>query len=310
MSRDWESTFSSWTSRASDSEEARYERTRKRIDEVLRADARLAEHDFRVYPKGSYPNFTNVVADSDVDIAVELRDMFGCAFVGAAEEANLKLEDVGEVPYLGNYSLGEFKNDVEGAMRREFGPSVDRGDKAIHITATETRLAADVVPCRWHRTWNRAPLLGLRVPSIDGIELLSDRAPHIDLVNYPEQHKTEGIAKNDRTGRRFKRTVRILKRLENEMVAREVIDEVPSFLIESAVSCVPNDRFVLTSNWASRVREVLVYIWNGTGDSRCIEDEDWTEVNRMKFLFHDEQPWSHEDINRFVWEAYQYIGYE
>ncbi|HEY2715454.1 MAG TPA: hypothetical protein VGI73_04460 [Solirubrobacterales bacterium] len=26
-----------------------------------------------MYPKGSYPNFTNVVRDSDVDIAVELQ---------------------------------------------------------------------------------------------------------------------------------------------------------------------------------------------------------------------------------------------
>lgn len=72
LARNWETAFGGWIGKASDSEQERYERTCRAIGDALRADERLGQYDFSVYPKGSYPNFTNVVRDSDVDIAVEL----------------------------------------------------------------------------------------------------------------------------------------------------------------------------------------------------------------------------------------------
>src|SRR5215212_7620193 len=65
--QDWEATFARWYRRASDAEQTRYENTCKAINAALRGDARLAGYTFDVYPKGSYPAFTNVVRDSDVD---------------------------------------------------------------------------------------------------------------------------------------------------------------------------------------------------------------------------------------------------
>jgi hypothetical protein len=63
MARDWESTFSDWTGRASDAEQSRYEWTRGQIEDALRGNPRLSAYSFEVYVKGSYPNFTNVVRD-------------------------------------------------------------------------------------------------------------------------------------------------------------------------------------------------------------------------------------------------------
>jgi hypothetical protein len=55
------------------------------------------------------------------------------------------------------------------------------------------------------------------------------------LANYPQQHLDQGVDKNDRCSRRYKRVVRIVKRLENEMVEHSVIGIVPSFFMESLV---------------------------------------------------------------------------
>jgi hypothetical protein len=76
MARDWEATFSSWTERASNAEQARYDNTRNATNDALRGSSRLSGYSFDVYAKGSYPAFTNVVRDSDVDVATELTSFY------------------------------------------------------------------------------------------------------------------------------------------------------------------------------------------------------------------------------------------
>jgi len=215
--RDWESTFSDWTGRASDAEQDRYEWTRDAINDALRDYPTLAKYSFEVYPKGSYPDFTNVVRDSDVDVAAELTELYRNEYVGAAE--GLDLQAVGGTPYTGGYELPAFKDDVERALIQKFGDAaVDSGKKAIHIRESKQGLAADVVPCVTHRTWTS------RTTYHQGIALLNDAVPRQEIINYPKQHLKRSAEKNDRTHRRYKRVVRILKRLENEMVKRGVID--------------------------------------------------------------------------------------
>jgi hypothetical protein len=298
----WESTFSDWTGRASDTEQRRYERTRDDIKAALRAYPALSNYHFEVYAKGSYPNFTNVVRDSDVDIAVELTDFYATDWIGNA--SGLGLSDVGGTPYTGSSTLKGFKDDVERAMVSYFGPSaVERGDKAIHIRESSRKLAADVVPCVTHKTYHS------RISSNTGIKLRSDKAPHKDIVNYPKQHLERGTRKNDRTNRRYKRVVRILKRLENEMVDKGLIEPVPSFLIESAVWNVGDDAFN-GYDWTSRVRRVLAHIFNNTRSPDCVQSENWLEANGIKYLFHADQGWTWQQLHAFADAAWDYIGFE
>jgi hypothetical protein len=302
MTRDWESTFSGWTGRASDAEQSRYEWTRNQIDEALRGNARLATYSFNVYAKGSYPNFTNVVRDSDVDVAAELTTLFQNDFIG--EATGLDLADVGITPYTGDASLAGFKDDVHLALVDHFGSGpVDRGKKAIHIRESSRGLAADVVPCVTHRTYFS------RTYHEEGIRLRNDARPSELIENYPKRHLERGTAKNDATSRRYKRVVRILKRLENEMVDRGAIGEVPSFLIESAVFNVPNDHFDY-STWTARVRAALAHIFNGTMNDDCVRSSDWMEVNRIKYLFHSSQNWTHEQAHEFASKAWDYVGFD
>lgn len=299
----WERTFADWTGRASDSEQSRYERTRDDIKAALSAHPTLKKYSFVVYAKGSYPNFTNVVRDSDVDIAVELTDYYATEWLGDAK--GLTHADVGATAYTGSSTLREFKDDVERALVSYFGSAaVDRGDKAIHIRESSRNLAADVVPCVTHKTyWGRT-----KTPQT-GSKLRSDKNPGKDIVNYPKQHFDRGTAKNNRTSKRYKRVVRILKRLENEMVEKGLIGPVPSFLIESAVYSVPDSAFNNGYDWTARVREVIRVIFNATLNSGCVGSSDWMEVNDIKYLFHDTQPWTHQQAHAFADAAWDYLGF-
>lgn len=240
-----ESTLSKWTGRASDTEQDRYNRTKDRINKAIEAYEPLSKWDFKVYPKGSYPNFTNVVRDSDVDIAVELTGLVNYSFDHGAK--GLTMADIGRSSYQGDYGLAAFKDDVEQAMRQYFSSdAVRRGNKAIEIAPGPSGLPADVVPCQSHRQVIK-PDGTFR----QGIRLRDDSNPLKKLINYPVQHLQRGIEKNDRTQRRYKRVVRILKRLENQMVDEGLITPVASFMIESAVWSVTDAAFNDYSTWKS-----------------------------------------------------------
>jgi hypothetical protein len=299
---DWENRFSGWTGKASDSEQDRYERTCKAIGDALRASSRLDGYDYTVYAKGSYPNFTNVVADSDVDIAVELMTFFENRFVQQAK--GLTLSDVGLSPYQGDATLASFKDDVEYALITHFGDAaVERGSKAIRIAENSGRLPADVVPCVTERAWT--DMGNYR----QGIRLHNDRDPSELIVNYPKQHIDEGTLKNTATSKRYKRVVRILKRLENKMVEEGRIEAVPSFLIESSVWNVPNSRFD-ADTWSQRVRSALAHLFNETLKPDCVSSQDWLEANAQKYLFFDGQNWAYQEAHAFAHAAWDYVGFE
>jgi hypothetical protein len=296
-----EATLADWTGRASDAEDERYERTKREIRAALKG-GRLDDYSFHVYAKGSYPNHTNVVADSDVDIAVELTSIIQHEFIHEAK--GLSLADLGLSPYAGGYSQPKFKDDVQTALEQHFGSAaVDRGNKAIHVRESSRSLKADVVVCETlkshaHRDTTRA-----------GIQIEPDRGPWIH--NFPSQHYDEGIAKNNATARRYKRVVRILKRLENEMVDKGIIEVVPSFLIESLVWNVPSGHFNINPTWSERVRDIVAVMFVKTkGPEPASESERWLEANNVKFLFHASQNWTREQANHFALQAWTYLDFE
>ena len=259
-----EQTFANWTGRPSDAEDERYNWTRDQIRQALRG-GRLDQYDFDVYAKGSYPNHTNVVRDSDVDIAAELTSIIQHEFIHSAR--GLSLSDFGIQRYEGDYGAPSFKDDVEHALVEHFGRSVvTRGNKSIHIRQTSSGLKADVVPCMTLISHSS------RQSQRHGIQIEPDRGPIVH--NFPRQHLGEGVRKNDGTYRRYKRVVRILKRLENEMVDARVIDSVPSFLVESLTWNVPDRIFIDNSTWTSRVKESLRHLYFATDGPEPEEQSD------------------------------------
>jgi len=302
MARDWEATLRKWGEPASDAEEKRRDRTVQLVTDALNGLPDVKALPINVYPKGSYANNTNVSHDSDVDVSVEYT---GIEYFDLTDELKgLTRDDVGFGEVTNPYSPEQLKDDVERALVKAFGRSVvTRNNKALTVREASTRLAADVVPCFAYRRYYARGAYGLR--SHKGVKLFPDTG--WPIINWPAQHHDNGVAKNKATGLRFKRMVRALKYLENELCEKGLIKEAPGYFAECLVFNVPNPKFNHT-NYVDDMQSVLAYIWNETRPGHGWED--FAEVNDLKWLFRGNRKWTYQDAHKLADVAWDYMGFE
>jgi hypothetical protein len=290
-----EETLSGWTGPSSTTEQEKQERTERMVREAVAAHRAFAGCSLGVYAKGSYPNNTNVQADSDVDIGVQCHDaMYWDQEAGANRSAG--------TPYGGPWTPSKLRAELTAALKTMFGEQVDTsGMTAIRVNSTTARVDADVVPCFDYRHYFASG--GHR----DGARIFRENGGHIE--NWPVQHLEKGRAKNTDTSTRFKQAVRVLKRTENAMVTVGKHREVPSFFVECLVYNCP-DWLFFEATWTDRIRRILGHIWEGTqGDVEPATPDRWLEVNRCKYLFGPHQGWSRKDGRDFAKAAWNYLGY-
>jgi hypothetical protein len=185
-------------------------------------------------------------------------------------------------------------------LTAKFPGQVDSsGSTAFRIHSSSARVDADVVPCFDYRYY----LSGGR--NRDGAKVFKTTGG--SLVNYPEQQKTNGIAKNKRTNLRFKQSVRIMKRLENAMVEAGAHREVPSYFVECLVYNVP-DSILTRSTWTDTVKGIISHVFHELEGAEPDEEGDrWLEVNNCKFLFAPGQNWSRQDARALMRAAWNYL---
>lgn len=289
-----EDKLAGWTGRSSDTEQEKRERTERMIREAINAHEPFQSLSRKVYAKGSYANNTNVRSDSDVDIAIE------CGNVVYFDQAEPGVAPTG-TPYTGEWTPQNFRNELIAALTEKFGDAVDTsGSTAIQVHSSSARVEADVVPSfEYHYYFSETSFReGAKVFKTDGTS----------LVNYSDQQLTNGTNKNNRTKRCYKRTVRILKRLENTMVDAGYHREVPSFFVECLVYNCPDELF-MASTWTETVKGVLAHIYSALeGAEPSEEDERWVEVNGIKFLFHVRQKWTRQDGRDFAYACWTNLG--
>ncbi|MFB8777132.1 nucleotidyltransferase domain-containing protein [Streptomyces broussonetiae] len=265
------------------------------IREAIKEHAAFDGCDLTVYAKGSYANNTNVKADSDVDIAVQCGE---CIYW---EEATPGAH-TSSGSYTGIWTPSKLRSELKAALEAKFSGQVDSsGSTAFRINSSTVRVDADVVPCFDFRYYFSPTSYreGTKVFKKDGTS----------LRNYPQQQLDNGRAKNKRTNQYYKKAVRIMKRVENAMVAEDVHREVPSFFVECLVYNCP-DRIFMEPTWAKTVEGIIVHVWQELdGPEPSEESERWFEVNGCKFLFHPTQAWSRQDGRDFVKAAWNYLGY-
>jgi len=299
MSRDWESVFSTWAKGPSTTEQQKAENAERHIREAIAASDKLKNRNIKVLTQGSYRNRVHVRRESDVDIGVLCYDTFFPEY----PDNNIK-ESVAKSLTDSTYSYTTFKNEIEEALVARFGRSaVTRGKKAFDIKENTYRVEADVVAFFEHRRYTSA------TSYLSGVEMIPDDYSPPMIRNWPEQHYENGVSKNDATGRKYKRLVRILKTLSNEMASAGIksAEKAPSFLIECLVWNTPNPYFN-HSTYTDIVRSALAHLFNNTmTDAECIE---WGEVSELKYLFKGSQPWTRQDAHNFISDAWNYIGYE
>jgi len=299
MSRDWESVFSTWAQGPSATEQERSENAERQIRAAISASEKLKNRDIRVFTQGSYRNRVNVRRNSDVDIGVLCFDTYFPEYPDDNVKANLSESFV-----PATYTYQTFKNELEEALVSKFGrPAVTRGKKAFDIKANTYRVEADVAAFFEHRRYTSVSSY------LSGVEMIPDDFNPARIRNWPEQHYENGVQKNNETSRTYKRVVRILKTLSNEMADAGVASakSTPSFLIECLAFNAPNSAFGYSS-YRSVVREVLANLFNDTmDDKKCSE---WGEVSELKYLFRGSQPWTRATAHQFLNDAWNYIGYE
>lgn len=298
MSRDWESVFSTWSQGPGKTEQERAENAERQIRKAIQASPKLENRDIRVFTQGSYRNRVNVRRDSDVDIGVVCFDAFFPEYPNDNVKALLEKEFTGS-----EYAYASFKNEIEEALVARFGrTAVSRGSKSFDIKENTYRVESDVAAFFEHRRYSSSSNY------ISGVEMIPDDYKPPRVKNWPEQHYENGVSKNDSTTRRYKRVVRILKSLSNEMSANRIqsAKDAPSFLVECLVFNASNPCFNYTT-YKQMVRAVIAELFNNTiTDEKCSE---WREVSELKYLFRSSQPWSRQGAHQFLSDAWNYIGY-
>jgi len=299
MSRDWKDFFETWASPPSQTELDEASQTEKQIRSALDAWPATAKRNFRVFVKGSNKSGTNVRRGSDIDLAVELLGasiQSAPSFVTQKTRSAAGLADaqLGLVDAPAEYAIARktFKDDCVDAMVSAFGPAnVQRHNKCIAIAEKSTTLPADVVPCTTRRRYDASDVFH------DGILIQPDNGSSI--INWPVQDYENGVSKNTATSRRYKRTVRGLKALNNRM-HESGTPRAPSWLIECLTYNAPAACFDSPTNVVN-VLSVLNWLLSELGST--VGAGEWVEVNGLKYLFAPGQPWSVTDATAFTRNA-------
>jgi hypothetical protein len=295
-----EDSFISWSRGPAQTESDKCDNTAIAVRKAIKADDKLASLDITVSAQGSYRARTNVRQNSDVDICV----CYNTAYFPDYPKGTTK-ETLGHTDSV--MSFTDFKNMVHHALENYFGKdNITRGNKAFDIHANTYRIDADVVPTFEHRRYTGEINVDGSHRYLSGVAFKSDNGSLIK--NWPVQTYDNGITRNTATGRKYKRVIRILKRLRDKMQSENIsaAANMPSFLIECLVWNAEVEAFAKDS-YTGILRHVIADTWNRTRkDEDC---SDWGEVNELKYLFRNSQPWTRLQANGFLQAAWDYIGY-
>ncbi len=297
----WETTFDLWSQGPSQTESTKAENAERGIREAIQSSHKLQNRNIQVFTQGSYRNRVNVRASSDVDIGILCRDVFFDEYPNDNIKQAVKARHSFEPA---TYTYQQFKNEIHEALVNHFGVgAVTRGNKSFDIQANSYRVEADVAAFFEYRYYYSEGNYH------SGVELIPDNYTPLRIRNWPEQHYKNGVSKNTQTQRKYKRNIRILKCLRNQMHDKNIASakNICGFLIEGLMWNVPDVEYMLYERHTDRIKAALVYLYNQTkNDSSCSE---WSEVSELKYLFKSSQKWNREEVNDFISDAWNYLGF-
>jgi hypothetical protein len=195
--------------------------------------------DFTVFLQGSYGNDTNIYADSDVDVVIQLNS---AVYYSDHELPEAIRTQRRQGISAATYTHVEFKRDVIARLRSAFPNQVALGNKAIYIAPAGNRRAADVlVAAKFRRYYLRQ---GSTVPTYyEGLCFFTPSGTRV--VNYPKLHAARCTDKHQATHQWFKPLVRIFKNMRNRAVSdgRLAAGVAPSYFLEGMLYNVPDTLF-------------------------------------------------------------------
>lgn len=273
--------------------------------ETIRAAVRnrplpIAGVRFEDYLQGSYRNHTNTVQDHDVDIVLELTSSFWYEDTALNAEQKARLR-AAIAP--ATYSLSAFRDEILCTLYGAFGAAVDPGNKAIAVAGQAgVRRDADVIVCQTYRHYHRFdgdPSRGYT----RGICFRDQRDGRL-IVNYPQQHYDNGVAKQEVTREWFKRTVRIFKNARNHLIRNGAIADgsASSYFLQGLLYNVPPEEF--GGGWRLNFSDVLRWLSAQAVTPRC-EQEFTCQNGLIKLFGPSPEQWDICDARRFLVELHR-----
>ena len=258
-------------------------------------DMRSGSKNIVLLTQGSYANKTNIPKQSDVDVAVILESTFTTKYrTGVTREA------YGFT--AGTFSAKELKDEVEDALIRYYRQGVERHDKSIKVYGNTYRVDADVVPAYRYRDYSKDFYFDENNYE-KAIEIRPDSGGSI--INYPEQHIALGRAKNKATDYRYKRIVRIVKNIKEDMKNSGIYvsDKVSSFGIESLLWNVDVSVYNRYTSLRFILEEVIGFLIKDKSNF-----SNYVEANGIKPLFPDASALN--AYESFITDLENYYEYE
>lgn len=292
-----EETLRAWTNPLSKTEEERVDNTIRMVRDAINKSNELLSYTIEVFAQGSYANNTNVRQNSDIDITVMLTSTFFSCYADGMDDTSYGFSK-------GTIGYDEYKQYVVQSLINKFGStSVSIGNKSIQIKSNSYRVNADVVPSFQYRDYKT---INSKDSSkyIEGIKYFA--ADGKEVINYPKTHISNGKNKNINTNYNYKKVVRIMKRIRNNMIDDGKVNrgKITSFLVECLVWNVPNNKLVGHNTWESALRAVIYHLWKSIDDA---QHKEWGEVSERLYLFHHGRKWTDQDAKQFLKDMWNYL---
>lgn len=232
-----ESQLETWSHQGSITQSSNTYNTIKNVLEAYNTPFR--SKDFKVFLQGSYGNDTNIYAESDVDIVIQLNDCLNSDLSNLSDSEKATYKSA-----FGNatYTYLNFKEDVLSVLKAQYGNAVKTGNKAITIDANNSRRKADVIVAIQHRRYFKFHSSS-DSSYIEGICFYN--ASKQPIANFPKDHSANLTYKHRASSNRLKSLIRVFKNMRNRLIDEGMIGGgiAPSYYIEGLLFNVPNEEF-------------------------------------------------------------------
>ena len=259
------------------------------------AETPYAGKNYKVFLQGSYGNDTNIYAESDVDIAIKLKNCFQHGLSELPEDQKVAFKSSHSDVI---YTHANFKADVLSVLMGNYGADVDLGKKAITIAANGNRRKADVIVAIQYRRYSKFLSISNQLYD-EGICFYTENGEKI--ANYPKYHAENLTKKHQNTYQWFKPMARILKNLRGRLISEGMLENgvAPSYYLEGLLYNVPDEHF------GKSYGDTFV------NSIKWIQDADRKKfvcANQQYYLLRDEPhfTWQKRSVTRFLQRQLNY----
>jgi hypothetical protein len=243
---------------------------------------------FQTFLQGSYANDTNVYAESDVDIVIQLDSTFHYDLSSLSDSQTAAFRQA--YPNAA-YHYADFKRDVIAWVASKY-QGVKAGKKAMLVPGGNNRREADVlVATQFRRYTDFSSASSQRYHS--GLCFFLESGARIE--NFPKQHSANCTTKHQNTKQWFKPTVRLFKNMRNHMLREGLLADgvAPSYFVEGLLYNVPN------ANFGGSFEDTFVACFNWLADANKGE---FVCANGLQWLVRDNTPtsWPAQNCEAFL----------